>query len=473
MGFYSPARLLPQRFRLVLASFLQGTNLPFADVLSEENIQQAFDEEGVDFASNEEDVYTPQLTLWAFLSQVLFKSEQRSCTAAVARVIVLFVALGKDPPSNNTGTYCRARAKLSERVLRRLVENGAAGCQQALPEEWLWHGRQVHLIDGTTVSMPDTEANQEAFPQANTQQQGLGFPIARMVVMLSLATAMVRGYEMGPYTGKETGETALLRQLLDRFAAGDVALLDRYFCGWFTIALLKQGSVDTVTRQHQLRTTNFRRGRRLGKGDHLVSWPKPQRPQWMDPATYDALPDSLCMRELQVRIEQPGFRVESFVVVTTLTDAKQYTCKDVAELYHKRWLVELDIRAIKITLGMDVLRCQSPEMVRREVATCMLAYNLIRQSMLQSAQAAGLSPRGQSFTAAMQKIAAGWIVAVTLDEDAVTLLTETHLEQVAQHRIGNRPDRVEPRAVKRRPKSHKLLTQPREQAREELLSGKT
>lgn len=472
MGFYSPARLLPQRFRLVLSSFLQSPVLPFANVLPEGKLHQAFDEEGVDFASDEDDVYTPAVTLWAFLSQVLFKDEQRSCAAAVARVVVLLVALGKAPPSDNTGAYCRARAKLPERVLRRLVEDVAHGCQQQVPDEWLWRGRHVHLIDGTTISMPDTPANQEAYPQHTAQKTGIGFPIARLVVMLSLATAMVGGYEMGPYAGKETGETALLRQLLDQFAPGDVALVDRCFCGWFMIALLLQHGVDTVTRQHPMRTTDFRRGKRLGKGDHLVSWLKPVRPEWLDQAAYDLLPESLCVRELEVRVEQPGFRVESFVVVTTLTDATRYSREDVAELYHKRWLVELDIRAIKITLGMDVLRCKSPQMVRREVAACLLAYNLTRQSMLQSAQAAGLSPRQQSVTAAMQKIASSWIVTVTIDDDKVTTLINTHLEQLAGHRVGHRPNRVEPRAVKRRPKPHKLLTQPRQQARQELLSGK-
>jgi hypothetical protein len=390
----------------------------------------------------------------------------------VARVVVLFVALGKDPPSDNTGAYCRARAKLPESVLRRLVEDVADGCELQVPKKWLWRGRHVRLVDGTTVSMPDTQANQEAYPQPSAQQKGVGFPLARLVVMLSLATAMVSGYQMGPYSGKETGETALLRQLFDHFSPGDVALVDRYFCGWFMIALQRQRGVDTVTRQHQLRTTDFRRGQRLGPGDHLVYWPKPARPAWMDQATYDGLPVWLCVRELEVRVHQPGFRVESFVVITTLINAKQYSREDVAELYHQRWLVELDIRAIKITLGMDILRCKSPEMVHREVAGCLLAYNLIRQSMLQSAQAADLSPRQQSFTAAMQKIASSWVVVVLMDEDVATTLTATHLEQLASHRVGNRPDRVEPRAIKRRPKPHKFLTQPRDKARAQLLSGK-
>ena len=208
------------RFGLVLRSFLQHRGLPFAQALPAETIQQAFDDEGVSFGQGEGDVYTPALTLWAFLSQVLFKEEQRSCLAAVARVIVLLVALGKRPCSDDSGAYCRARAKLPAPIIRRLTTQVADGCEQQVPQEWLWKGRHVHLVDGSTISMPDTAANQAEYPQPTTQEPGLGFPIARLVVLLSLATAMVKDMAIGPYAGKETGETALLRELLERFQAG-------------------------------------------------------------------------------------------------------------------------------------------------------------------------------------------------------------------------------------------------------------
>ncbi len=470
MSFSHSQRSLPRRFSFVLTSFLQKPGLAFADVLSEASIQQAFDAEGVDFATEEDEVYTPPVTLWAFLSQVLFKGEQRSCAAAVGRVVVLLVALGREL-SDNTGAYCRARAKLPEVVLRRLAYNVADGSERAIPKEWRWKGRSVKLVDGTTVSMPDTPANQAAYPQHTAQQEGLGFPIARMVVLLSLATAMVSGMALGPYSGKETGETALLRELCERLEAGDIVLGDRYYCSYFLIAWLLQLGVDVVTRQHQQRTTDFRRGERLGKRDHLVTWLRPAKPDWMDQATYDAMPRSLGVRELEVQVQQPGFRTEAFVVVTTLTDAQSYTAEDLAELYHRRWLAELDIRAIKVTLGIDVLRCQSPEMVRREIWTALLAYNLIRQTMLESAQSAGLSPRQLSFTAALQKIAAGWITLPLLEISAAAAVIDAHVAHLESHRVGHRPNRVEPRAIKRRPKPHKLLTKPRSEARAELLAG--
>jgi hypothetical protein len=459
------------RFGLVLRSFLQHRGLPFAQALPEETIQQAFDDEGVSFGQGQGDVYTPALTLWAFLSQVLFKEEQRSCLAAVARVIVLLVALGKRPCSDDSGAYCRARAKLPAPIIRRLAVQVADGCEQRVPDEWLWKGRHVHLVDGSTISMPDTTANQAEYPQPTTQEPGLGFPIARLVVLLSLATAMVKDLAIGPYAGKETGETALLRELLERFKPGDILLADRYFCSYFMMALLLERGVDLVTRLHQARTADFRRGRRLGPGDHLVEWQRPAKPEWMDQETYERMPVSIRVREVEVQVQQPGFRVDSFVVVTTLTDADQYSHDDIAELYHQRWLAELDIRTIKCTLGLDVLRCKSPEMVRRELWTGLLAYNLIRQTMLQAALQAGRSPRQLSFTAALQKIAASWNTILVCQDAAVLLLIEIHLGDLATHQVGDRPNRVEPRAIKRRPKPQRLLMQPRQQARAALLVG--
>jgi hypothetical protein len=248
-------------------------------------------------------------------------------------------------------------------------------------------------------------------------------------------------------------------------------LADRYFCSYFMVALLRSLGVDVVMRQHQCRHSDFRRGRRLGPGDHVVTWMRPQRPKWMDHDTYEQMPESLEMREVYVRVDQPGFRVESLIVVTTLTDADAYQREEIAELYHRRWLVELDIRVLKSTLGMDVLRCKSPEMAAKEMWACLLAYNLMRQSMLQAALLKDLSPRQLSFTAAMQKIAASWVTILVCDEERARALIDAHLGDMAKNLIGDRPNRVEPRAVKRRPKPHPLLTKPRAQARAELIHG--
>jgi putative transposase len=476
MSFYHGCKTLSRRFRLVLATFLQRDGLPFSDGLPEEEIERAFDVENAPFrpgAEEEEEntVYTPAVTLWAFLSQILHRGEQRSCVAAVARVVVLLTVLGRPRCSGNTGAYCRARAKLPEKVLRRLTVHIAENCQQEAPSDWLWHGRHVKLVDGTTVSMPDTDANQAEYPQQKGQEPELGFPVARMVLLFSLATGMLCDMAMGPYQGKETGEPALFRQLFERLAAGDIVLADRCFCSYFMIAMMTELGVDFVVRLHQARTADFRRGRRLGKGDHLVTWARPVKPNWMGQDTYDRMPKSIEIREVLVGVDQPGFRTKSLVVVTSLCDAEEYPAKEIAVLYRGRWLVELDIRAIKITLDMDVMRCKTPEMVRREVWTHLLAYNLVRRTILQSAIASGLSPRELSFTAAMQAIAASWAIAAQLDSDTFASLVDTHLTNLAGHRVGHRPDRVEPRAVKRRPKPHRLLSKPRAEARAELLVG--
>jgi hypothetical protein len=473
MSFRTLSRSMPHQFRLVLESFLSRDDLPFVDVLSEEDIQAAFDEEGVAFAEDEKDVYTPQVTLWAFLSQAVFKAEHRSCVAAVARVVVLMASLGRRV-SGDTASYCRARARIPDAVIRRLTATMADKCEHACPDDWLWKGRHVYLVDGTTLSMPDTRANQAVWPQPSSQKEGLGFPMIRMVVLMSLATGMVTDMAMGPYAGKETGETALFRQLLDTLRPGDIFVADRYMCSYFMLALAVERGIDAVVRQHQIRKTDFRRGRSLGRRDHLVSWQRPACPEWMDEATYQRMPTSLDVREVHVDVEQSGFRTESLVVVTTLTDAKAYASTEIAALYHKRWMVELDIRAIKITLGMDVLRCKTPEMIRKEIWVGLLAYNLIRKTMLDAASTHKYSPRQLSFAAAMQQIGAGWSAVPLMSEAGKSLLIDTFLHNLSEHRIGDRPDRIEPRAIKRRPKSQRLLTKPRHAAQNDpdLVRGK-
>ena len=300
-------------FELVRQSLLQSESLPFADALTAEQMQQAFDAEGVSFgsadgsangASNDDDAiaYTMGVTLWAMLSQALFTDVQRACRSAVQRVAVYYAFLGREVSSTNTGAYCRARAKVTEGVVRRLAEGVAERCEAAVPDAWRWKGFRTLVIDGTTFSMPDTEENQKAYPQAKTQAKGLGFPILRAVALTSLATGMVLAFTDGPYAGKETGETALLRLLFHTFRRGDLALFDRYYGGWFMLALLQELGVEFVTRLHQLRKADFSQGKRLGKGDHIVTWAKPQKPKWLDQETYDRLPMELEVREILVGV---------------------------------------------------------------------------------------------------------------------------------------------------------------------------
>ena len=462
------------RFRLVVQSFLGHADLPFARALSEEAIQQAFDSEGVVFGQDARSVYTPALTLWAFLSQVLFKGEQRSCVAAVSRVVVLVVALGRERCSDNTGAYCRARAKLPVVVLRRLTQEVAARCEEQLPGAWLWKGRHVHLVDGTTVSMPDTPANQADYPQPTSQEPGLGFPLARMVVLFSLASAMISDMAIGPVAGKETGETALLREGWDRFGPGDILLADRYYCSYFMIALLRERGVDFVVRLHASRQADFRRGTRLGKGDHVVEWRRPSIIRSIDWQTLKSLPEFLTVRETRVQVEQPGFRSRTIIVVTTLLDAEEITKDDLAELYRARWNAELDLRSLKQTMQMDILRCKTPELVRKEIWTHILAYNLIRTIITEAASKYDVEPRSISFKGAIQTLEAFQpLIAIQGERDSAfrQTLYQQLLDAIATHRVADRPDRFEPRLRKRRQKKYDRMMKPRHEIKRDILNG--
>jgi Transposase DDE domain len=457
---HSTARRRTRQIETLRTQFAQAESLPFADVLTAERLEQALQEER---AVWREDIYTPVLTLWAFLSQVL--SPDGCCRAAVARVLAWLVARGEPPCSPKTDPYCKARQRLPESLLPRLVRETGQDLHRRSRAGWLWKGRRVKMADGTTVSMPDTPANQAAYPQPGSQQPGLGFPLARLVVVFCLACGAVLDAALGRYQGKQAGENSLLRTLAAIMEAGDVLLGDRYFGGWFDVALWRQRCVDVVARLHQLRRCDLRRGRRLGPHEHVVSWPKPRRPDWMDEATYAALPEGLELREVRVRVPQPGFRTKALVVVTTLLDAETYTAADLADLYRLRWHAELDLRSLKITLGMDVLRCKSPAMVRKEVWAHLLVYNLIRGVMAQAAEEHGADPRDFSFKGALQALAAFAERLLEARGEVVADLYEWLLLTIGAHQVGGRPDRVEPRARKRRPKNYPHLHRPRHEAR--------
>jgi Transposase DDE domain len=437
----------------------QEPPLPFAQLLDQELVQQALRAHKVSFR---ERLFSPLVTLWVFLSQVI--DPDHSCRAAVARFWAWRAARQLPPCSTDTGAYCKARQRLPQGVLAHLTRSTGRQPQDQAPPNWRWKGRNVKLVDGTTVSMPDTPANQQEFPQSRTQKPGLGFPSARLVVLFSLTVATVLDAALGRYQGKQTGETSLWHTLYDNLEAGDILLADRYFGSFWELALTKKRGADLVSRLHQRRKADFRLGRRLGQEEHVVNWSKPPRPEWMDEATYASLPAELAVREVRVRVQIRGFRTRMLVVVTTLLDPLEFPRQEVALLYRIRWQAELDLRSLKVTLAMDVLRCQSPEMVRKEVWAHLLAYNVIRNQMAQAAKEAGLLPVQLSFKGAVQGVnaLAGWLgraVAAELEEACRQLRA-----LLASYRIEERPNRSEPRARKRRPKHYPFLKEPRRQS---------
>jgi hypothetical protein len=332
----------------------------------------------------------------------------------------------------------------------------------------LWKGHHAKLVDGFTFTMPDTAENQAAFPQNPAQTPGVGLPIARACTVVSLATACVCDMAVGPYVGKETGENALLRDLLDVFDEGDVAVFDRFYCSFMLLALFSLRGVHVCTRLHQRRISDFRRGRRLGHDDHLITWTRPQRPPWMTQAMYEQIPASLTLREMRFDVHEPGRRTESITVITTLTDAAVYSKEDIAELYGLRWNVELDIRAIKQTLGLDHVRCKTPAMVLRELWVTLLAYNLIRTVAASSAAVHHKQPRRLSFTLTCQAILASWMLWSTGAVMDAHAMQAAMLAQIASHEVANRPGRIEPRVLKRRRHHYPLMQRPRNELRAEL-----
>jgi putative transposase len=460
----------PQRnntdFQLVARSFLLKKGLPFASVLPAGEIECIFRRHDAVFGDTYNAVYTTAIVLWAFLSQLLADGKMRSCAAAVARVCDFLIATGKNPPSTDTGEYCNARKKLNEKALYDLVVEAAGKIEYAVPDDWLWHGRHVKLVDGFTATMPDTPENQEEFPQPKSQKPGIGFPILRACVIISLATACILDAAFGPYSGKQTGEPALFRRLLDALQPGDVALFDRYHSSYGMLALLALGSVDVCARLHQSRPSDFRRGKRLGKYDRLVTWKRPQRPPWMDEATYATIPETLTLRMIRFNIIVPGRRTRTITVVTTLLDPNEYSAEAIAELYGYRWNVELDIRHIKQTLNLDHLRCKTPAMVRKEFWTTLLAYNLIRRIICTAAITHGKTPRRISFTRTCATILAAWST-LSLGQyhpRAMAIL----LQQIASLETPDRPGRIEPRVLKRRRHRYPLMREPRQKLKQSL-----
>jgi Transposase DDE domain len=447
-------------------AFRNAKALPYHEMLDGDLIESALAEEKLKFRIR---IYTPIVTLWTFLTQVL--DQDHSCRQTVSRLIAFLVSQGQPAVSPDTGNYCKARKRLPLSFIVRLVrKTGEILRGKALPT-WLWKGREVFIVDGSTASMPDTAANQRAFPQPRSQKRGLGFPIARFLAIICLATGAVLDVAIGPYKGKRTGETSLLRSLLGRLKKGAILLGDRYFASYFGIAALLHHGVDGVFRMHQRRKIDFRRGRCLGIEDHVVRWQKPKRPQWMDEATYEQIPDEMWVRELRFRVQQPGYRVHEIVLVTTLLDSIEYTKEELADLFLKRWNIELDMRSIKIVMQMDVLRCKSPDMVEKEIWVHLLAYNIIRAFMATAAMKNGAKPRELSFKGTMQAIAAFRDSMRTADPERRAELEEAMFVVIGYDRVGDRPGRVEPRCKKRRPKPYRMLTIPRSEARKLLLDA--
>jgi hypothetical protein len=441
-------------FRARINAARRDSGLYFSALLPEQFIEERFADASGGWRGW---IYTRASVIWCFLSQVL--SADHSCRETVAKFNAFRVANGLRPCSADTGAYCIARDKLEEDGCQRLIHATAQRATRDVPDTWQWEGRRVRVVDGSTATMADTPANRAEYPQVPGQKPGCGFPILRFIVIFCLATGVALEMALGKYEGKQTGEGSLFRGIADVLEPNDVLLADRCFSGWFDIVLQMRRGVDVVVRKHQKRHTDFRRGQRLGHDDHLVTWPKTKRPEWMDQDTYDSLPSHVTLREIRVVVATPGFRTRVVIVVTTLTDAETYHHDALASLYRQRWQAELHLRSLKTIMQMDHLRCKEPHRVRNELRMHLVAYNLIREVIAEAARCAGTEPWHLSFKGAMQTLnhfLPQLSTATSTDDWIVGLL-----QAIATHDVGNRPGRVEPRVRKRRPKPYPLMTKPR------------
>ncbi|WFS17026.1 IS4 family transposase [Pseudomonas sp. 905_Psudmo1] len=402
-----------------------------------------------------ERLFPPTETLSMFMAQAL--SADRSCQRAVNELAVRQLRAGLKPCSTHTGGYCRARQRLPVEMVSSLVRN-TGNLISSNARSGHWRERPVRLVDGTTVVMPDTQANQDAYPQSRGQKPGLGFPICRMVGIVCLSSGAVLDAALGRFRGKGGDEQTLLRSMLDTLNAGDVLLGDAFYATYFLLCELKRRGIDGVFEKYgaRRRSTDFRRGTRLGTRDHLIILEKPsRRPAWMNQASYEQAPDQLEVREL---------KAGNKILVTTLGCARETPKAALKALFKDRWHVELDLRNLKTTMGLEMLSCKTAAMAVKELWVYLLAHNLIRLLMVQSASIVDCLPRQLSFKHTLQL----WLAWRQFDGSDIDERFHQLLMLIAQQRVGRRSGRMEPRAVKRRQKPYPLLTRARQAERKEI-----
>ena len=413
--------------------------------------------------NSRERTLTPKVTFWAFVSQVFDVGS--ACRDVVRKVEAWWRWTQKDSaegqPSLSPSAYCQARARLDMQTLRLIHGHLAWSLERRVQSAQLWLGRRVKIVDGTTLSMPDTPANAQSWPQPSSQGEGLGFPCMKLVGIFSLASGGLEDYATGTL---HQHESILFRSLWERLEKGDLMLGDRGFCSYGAMAWLSQRGIDSVLRLHQARKVSFREGERLGKDDRLITWKKPaQRTDAWSLEEWEALPAELSLRLIRLHVSTPGFRTRSVTLVTTLTDADTYPADMIRALYGQRWEVELHFHQIKILLGLDILRCKSPELIEKETLMHIIAYNMIRIFMQKAAGTHQADLGRISFKGTLDTVRhfANAIHAARATPRKQDALIERMLATIASDPVPARPGRSEPRAKKRRAKNYHLLTQPR------------
>jgi len=429
-------------------------------MLSESMIQQILTEEGISYRNR---LYTPIITLWMWLHQVLNKD--KSCKNAVSRVVSSLAA--HTPPSANTGAYCKARERTKEILVMRLLHH--TGKQLHQQDQILWHGHRVCVTDGSTVTMSDTQENQAQYPQLKSQADGCGFPIINITAVFCLFTGALLESTIAPLCVHEIN---LFRSMYQYLRTGDIVLGDQLYGTYADICLTKERMIDSVFRIHWRRKTDFRRGKIVGCYDHIVQWSKPSFcSRGLSSDLYRRLPDEVTVREVRYKVEVKGFRPNEITLATTLLDSEEYSKEELAQLYEMRWNVEIDLRHLKTTMRMEHLPNKTPHMVRNELYMHLLAYNLVRILMFQAGVTYQVTPVRLSFQATIQHLLnfSGELAHESEPETRQRIHKEL-MYSISKERLSNRPERLEPRLKKRRPKSYGWLKKPRKQMQEEMVA---
>ena len=440
-------------FTTVRDKFANDSALPFGRILTREFVLGVLEGEGHKYRQR---VFCPLVTLWAWLSQCL--SQDKSLNEAVSRILANRVVTGLPACSASSSSYSDARSRFPLPVMMRMAKEVGRIVHDNAADAWHWRGREVFLADGTGLSMPETPENQLAFPRIKTVAPGLGFPTMRAVALISLSTGAVVDFGYAPHEGKGTGEGTLLAEMFDTLKRGDILVADRYYPSYFTVGALQRRGVDMVSISHQARAVDFSQGIQLGEKDHIVEWHKPAYRDRMNAEEYSQLPETISVREFVLEIDGRGGQREQAVVISTMTDPS-IPQEELSDLYWRRWNCELDLRSIKQSMHMDVLRCKTPEMVVKEIYCHLLAYNLLRGTMTASAKKSGVTPRQLSVKGTMQAVES--FTPAMMGTAAGEVLYDAMLTTVSAHRVGNRPGRQEPRLKKRRPVWRELMMKPR------------
>lgn len=449
-------------FRIVRDKFANDDALPFGRILTREYVLSVLADEGHQYRQR---VFCPLVTLWGWLSQSL--SQDKSLNEVVSRVLANRVATGLPACSASSKSYSNARQRFPLSAMARMAKEVGANVHNSAENAWHWRNREVFLADGTGISMQDTPELQLAYPQVKSRPAGLGFPIMRAVALISFSTGAVVDFNFAPHLGKGTGEGQLLRDMLGTLKPGSIIVADRLFPSYVTMAATKEHGLDMVSISHVTRTVDFSKGIQLGETDHIVEWTRPRYLESMPLEELRQLPETIPVREFVIEIEDREGGRQQAVVVTTITDPS-IPQNEISDLYWKRWNCELDLRSIKQSMHLDVLRAKTPDMVAKEVFAHILAWNLLRGVMTESAKRTGITPRQISVKGTMQSVESFTPAMMAVGRNDA--LYDAFLTTVSAHRVGNRPGRLEPRYKKRRPAWEAYMTKPRSQSKRRLAS---